>query len=159
MAETLIIYYSSTGYNQKVANSIAKKLDADLFEVKPAKPYDKDMWAAWDVAQAERKSGELPELQTKVPDMSQYQRIIFGGPAWGYTISNPLQAFLKQADFAGNPVYPWVTFYDHDEQYLTDLKQQLNNGQVKDLLELTMGVLSDDQSLNDAIDHWLEKIQ
>lgn len=155
MAETLIIYYSSTGYNAKVANIIAKKLGADLFEVAPVKPYDKDMWAAWDVAQAERKSGKLPELKTKLPDMSQYQRIIFGGPAWGYTISNPLQAFLKQADFAGNPVYPWVTFYDHDERYLADLKKQVNNGQVKDLLELTMGTLSDDQSLNAAIDNWL----
>lgn len=158
MANTLIIYYSSTGYNEKVAKLIAEKTNADVFRVEPVKAYDTDMWAAWGVAKKERDEGNLPELKTGYPDMSKYQRIIFGGPAWGYTIANPLQSFLKKADFAGKPVYPWVTFYDHDEKYLSDLKSQINNGQVHNLLELTMGTLNNNQSLNQAIDHWLKQI-
>ncbi|WP_295746416.1 flavodoxin [uncultured Limosilactobacillus sp.] len=159
MADTLIIYYSSTGYNKKVAQLVADKIDADVFQVEPVKPYSKDMWAAWDVAKKERDEDSLPELKTGYPEMSQYQRIIFGGPAWGYTLANPLQTFLKNADFAGKPVYPWVTFYDHDEKYLADLKEQLHNGQVHDLLELTMGILGNDQTLNKTLDDWLTQIQ
>ncbi|WP_295730532.1 flavodoxin [uncultured Limosilactobacillus sp.] len=158
MADTLIIYYSSTGYNDRVAKQVASKIDADLFKVEPVKAYDQDMWAAWDVAKKERDEGKLPALKTGYPDMTKYRRILFGGPAWGYTIANPLQTFLKNADFAGKPVYPWVTFYDHDEKYLSDLKAQLHNGQVHDLLELTMGTLNNDQQLSKTIDHWLAKI-
>lgn len=158
MANTLIIYYSSTGYNEKVAKLVAEKTNADVFRVEPVKAYDTDMWAAWDVAKKERDEGNLPELKTGYPDMSKYQRIIFGGPAWGYTLANPLQSFLKKADFAGKPIYPWVTFYDHDEKYLSDLKSQINNSQVHNLLELTMGTLNNDRSLNQAIDQWLKQI-
>lgn len=158
MADTLIIYYSSTGHNEQVAKQLAQKTGADLFAVQPVKEYDKDMWTAWDVAKEEREEGKLPALKTGVPAMSKYRRILFGGPSWGFTLANPLQSFLKQADFAGKPVYPWVTFYDHDENYLGDLKAQLHNGQVYGLLELTMGTLNDRQRLNRALDDWLEKI-
>lgn len=48
MTDKLIIYYSSTGYNQRVANLIAQKTGADIFEVQPVKEYDKNMWAAWE---------------------------------------------------------------------------------------------------------------
>lgn len=158
MDDTLIIYYSSTGYNEKVAKLVAEKTNADVFRVEPVKAYDTDMEAAWDVAKRERDEGKLPELKTGYPDMSKYRRIIFGGPAWGYTVSNPLQSFLKNADFAGKQVYPWVTFYDHDEKYLSDLKSQLHNGQVHDLLELNMGILNNSQSLNRTIGKWLKQI-
>lgn len=158
MTDKLIIYYSSTGYNQRVANLIAQKTGADVFEVQPVKEYDKNMWAAWDVAKKEREDNNLPALKTGYPDMSKYKQVFLGGPSWGFTVSNPLQSFLKKADFVGNDVYPWVTYYDHDEQYLADLKKQLHNGQVHDLLELTMGTLNNQNQLEQTIDHWLAQI-
>lgn len=35
MSKNLIIFYSSTGYNRKVSQMVADKIDADLFEIKP----------------------------------------------------------------------------------------------------------------------------
>lgn len=159
MTDTLIIYYSSTGYNERVAKLIADKINADLFKVEPEQDYDTDMWAAWDVAKKEREENNLPTLKTGYPDMSTYQRILLGGPAWGFTLSNPLQSFLRKADFAGKPVYPWVTYYDHDEKYLNDLTHQLHNGQVNDLLELTMGTLNSKAKLEQVITEWLSQIK
>lgn len=159
MAKDLIIFYSSTNYNRKVAELIASKIDADIFEVKPVKAYDTDMMAAWDVALKERQENNLPALSTGYPDMTQYDRIFFGGPSWGYTLANPLQSFLKKADFAGKDVYPWVTLYDRDENYFTDLKKQAKNANVQPLLELTMSTLNDQSSLENEIDNWLDKIK
>lgn len=159
MTDTLIIYYSSTGYNERVAQLITNKTNADLFRIEPERAYDTDMWAAWDVAKKEREENDLPVLKSDYPDMSKYQRIMLGGPSWGFTLSNPLQSFLKKADFAGKPLYPWVTYYDHDEKYLSDLKQQLHNGQVNDLLELTMGTLNDQTKLDQTITKWLSQIK
>lgn len=147
MADTLIIYYTSTGYNEKVAKLLSEKIDTDLFPVEPVKPYPTDMWVAGGLAKQERDDDKLPELKTGYPDMSKYQRILFWGPAWGYTLANPLLSFLAKADFAGKPVYPWV------KEYLSDLKKQLRNGQVHDLLELTMGILNDAQLLGELLSH------
>lgn len=158
MEKNLIIFYSSTNYNRDVAHMLAEKIGADLFEVKPVKAYDTNMWAAWDVVKKEREENNLPALATGYPDMSKYDRVFFGGPSWGFTLSNPLQSFLKKADFAGKKVYPWVTFYDHDEKYLSDLKKQAKNAQVQSLLELTMGILNNKGALNKAIDNWLARI-
>ncbi|MCH3904285.1 MAG: flavodoxin [Lactobacillus sp.] len=158
MSKDLIIFYSSTNYNRKVAEIVAVKTSADLFEVKPVKAYDTNMWVAWDVAKREREENNLPKLATDYPDMSKYDRIFFGGPSWGFTISNPLQTFLQTADFASKRVYPWVTFYDHDENYLSDLKKQDKNAEVQPLLELTMGVLNNRADLGETIENWLKKI-
>ncbi|WP_295745513.1 flavodoxin [uncultured Limosilactobacillus sp.] len=158
MAKTLIIYYSSTGYNDRIAKQLAAKTDADLFRIEPVEEYDHDMWAAWDIAKKEREEGQLPALKSGYPDTSQYQQILLGGPSWGYTLANPLQSFLTKADFAGKPVYPWVTFYDHDEKYAEDLRAQLHNGQVQDLLELPMSVLDNQPRLDQTLTDWLTQM-
>lgn len=158
MSKSLIIFYSNTNYNRNVAKIIAENIDADLFEVKPVKSYDKNMWLAWDVAKRERENHNLPELSTGYPDMKAYDRIFFGGPSWGFTLANPLQSFLKKADFANKKVFPWVTFYDHDEKYLSDLKKQANNAHIESLLELTMGILNNQNALKKTINSWLKKI-
>ena len=76
MTDTLIIYYSSTGYNERVAQLITNKTNADLFRIEPERAYDTDMWAAWDVAKKEREENDLPVLKSDYPDMSKYQRIM-----------------------------------------------------------------------------------
>lgn len=37
--KTLVVYFSATGHTKKVAETIAKETDADLFEIKPEQPY------------------------------------------------------------------------------------------------------------------------
>lgn len=37
--KTLVAYFSATGVTKKAAAQIAKLAHADLFEIKPAKPY------------------------------------------------------------------------------------------------------------------------
>lgn len=90
--------------------------------------------------------------------MSQYDRVFLGGPSWGFTLANPIQTFLKKADFAGKKLYPWVTFYDHDDNYQADLEKQAHNADVQPLLELTMGILNNQSSLEKTIDSWLDHI-
>ena len=35
----LVAYFSATGTTEKLAKSLAQAVDADLFEIKPKKPY------------------------------------------------------------------------------------------------------------------------
>ena len=54
MSKTLIVYYSHTGTVHSIAQRLAKMTGADTYEIKPKTIYDRDMWAAWDVAKAEQ---------------------------------------------------------------------------------------------------------
>ena len=39
MKKTLVAYFSASGVTKKIAEKLAKVANADLFEIKPAKPY------------------------------------------------------------------------------------------------------------------------
>ena len=110
MSKTLIIYYSHTGTVHSIAQRLAKMTGADTYEIKPKTIYDRDMWAAWDVAKAEQEQGILPPLITKIPNIDRYQQVILGIPVWGRTIANPMQTLLSQLDFQGKNVYVFWNF-------------------------------------------------
>lgn len=39
MSKNLVTYFSATGTTAKVAQNLAKAIDADLYEIEPAVPY------------------------------------------------------------------------------------------------------------------------
>ena len=83
--KTLVAYYSQSGQTKRMAEMIAGKLGADLYEIAPVRKYNDDMWKAWDEAQAERKNDKYPALKGELPDISGYDTILLGTGIWGYT--------------------------------------------------------------------------
>lgn len=155
MSKTLIVYYSHTGTVHSIAQRLAKMTGADTYEIKPKTIYDRDMWAAWDVAKAEQEQGILPPLITKIPNIDRYQQVILGIPVWGRTIANPMQTLLSQLDFQGKNVYVFWTFYDHDEKMRDALAQQIRNGHFTSGLPLTMNVVHAPGQLEGVLQKWL----
>ena len=159
MANTLIIYYSNTGTIAGASRQLAEIMGADLYEIKPEKAYDKNMWTAWDVARAEREQNRLPKLATALPDVSGYDYVILGIPVWGYTLANPIMTLLKELDLTGKIVSAFWSFYDHDEKVVSDLKAMIQNGQYLAGLPLTQGVLHQTSSLRQALAEFAQKIR
>lgn len=158
MANSLIIYYSNTGTIAGASHQLAEIIGADVFEIKPEKAYDKNMWVAWDVARAEREQNRLPKLASKLPDLSRYDNIILGIPVWGYTLANPIMTLLYNLDLSGKKVYAFWSFYDHDEQVVGDLKGMIQNGQYVAGLPLTQAILHQPGRLNQALTDFAQKI-
>ena len=44
--KTLIAYYSQSGQTKRMAEMLAEKLGADLYEIVPERKYNDDMWKA-----------------------------------------------------------------------------------------------------------------
>ena len=128
MKKTIVIYYSQTNNTRQAAQMLARELGADIAEIEPVKPYNADMWKAWDEAQAERKDWNLHPLKS-IPDISTYDTVIIGTPVWGYTFANPVFAFMRQVEFTGKRVYGFWTFYDHDEKCEEDFKAETRGGE------------------------------
>ena len=154
----IVIYYSLTGVVEKTAKLVAKAINADMYRIQSARKYDLDMWVAWDQAQVEREHDDMPPLIGGLPDISKYDRVIVGGPVWGYTISNPIQSYLQQTDFLGKAVSAFWTYYDHDEKYVSSFKAVMKNGNYQDGLGLTMSILDNEVDLTKNIDQWVDQL-
>lgn len=153
----LLVYYSKTGTNDKLAKLIAEKTDIDIFKITSKRNYAPDMWKAWDQAQEEIAANKMPQINEDLPDLSNYDKIIIGGPVWGYSISNPIHAYLNQADFENKPVTAFWTYYDHDEKYVETFKAAAHNLNYFDGLPLSMSLINNESLLNKNIDAWLAK--
>lgn len=157
--KTMVVYYSQTGQSKRIAEMAAEKLHADLSEIKIARTYDEDMWKADAEAKAERNAGKLPELEGALPEITDYDTVILGGPVWGQTISNPMLAYMRKTDFNGKTVSSFWTFYDHDENYNGDMKKEAKGARVMDGLSLPRAITENPEKLERALDKWIQGLQ
>lgn len=87
MAKTLVLYYSATGTTKKAATQVAQKLNADLAEIHPEKPYTAedlnwhDETTRATVEQKQEHDGRVP-IKDDLPDISNYDNIVIGHPIW-----------------------------------------------------------------------------
>lgn len=118
-AESLIIVYSradenyvvgniTVGNTMKLAQIIAEKTGAEIFEVKPSKPYPADYDTCIDVTKKEQNDKARPAfLEDK--DISGYDTIYFGYPIWWGDIPMTLYTFIEAHDWSGKTVIPFCT--------------------------------------------------
>ena len=156
--KTLIAYYSQSGQTKRMAEVIAEKLSADLYEIIPARTYNDDMWKAWDEAQVERQEDKYPELKGEIPDISGYETILIGTGIWGYTMANPVTSFIRKMDFAGKKMSAFWTFYDHDEKADEDFRGCLKGAKYVKGLPLPRSLTSSKERTSDAMDQWIRTL-
>lgn len=113
MRKTLVAYFSASGVTAKLAERLAEGIDADLFEIKPEKPYTKaDL--NWHDSKS-RSSLEMndrscrPAIGSKVDNMGQYEVVFVGFPVWWYREPSIIDTFMEQYDFSGKTVIPFAT--------------------------------------------------
>ncbi|MBQ7643319.1 MAG: NAD(P)H-dependent oxidoreductase [Clostridia bacterium] len=111
--KTLVAYFSASGATKGVAEKLASKIGADIYEIKPALPYtDEDL--DW-MNKNSRSSLEMkdkssrPEIVKDGFDASKYDRILLGYPVWWYTAPTIVNTFLESYDFSGKKIIIWAT--------------------------------------------------
>lgn len=109
----LVAYFSASGVTAKAAKALAEASGADLYEIKPEKPYTSE-----DLNWNDKKSRSSVEMNDKtsrpaiagnVADMSQYQTVFVGFPIWWYVAPTIINTFLESYDFSGKTVIPFAT--------------------------------------------------
>lgn len=156
--KTLVAYYSQSGQTKKYAEIIAKKFNADKFKIEPVRPYNEDMWDAWDEAQIERKNNSIRDIKTSLPNISEYDLIILGTGVWGYTMSNPMFKFIESLDFSNKITSGFWTFYDHDEKINKDMKNKLKNSNYRTGLPIPRSLRNEEEAINKWIETLKEEI-
>ncbi len=118
-AKTLVVIFSradenyNVGYIEKgntmiLAEMIAEKTGAELFEVKPAKPYPADYDSCIDIAKREQNQRLRPAI-LEDKDISEYDTVFFGYPVWWGDIPMCLYTFVEAHEWKGKKIIPFCT--------------------------------------------------
>lgn len=107
--KTLVAYFSRSGNTRVVAGLIHRARRADLFEIKPARPYPDAYLETVEQAREERDSGHEPALEAKVARMADYDTVFLGFPIWGETAPPVIRSFLSAHDLSNKTLIPFVT--------------------------------------------------
>ena len=109
----LVAYFSATGETARLAGTLARAAQGDLYEIRPEHPYT----AAdlnWHDNQS-RSSVEMkdpacrPGIAGELPDLTRYDTVFVGFPIWWYQAPRIIETFLASCDFSGKRVVPFAT--------------------------------------------------
>lgn len=113
--KTLVVYYSASGNTETVAESIANTLNADIFEITPARPYtSEDLNWTDDNSRVslEHEDASLRSVgltTTTVENWEDYDTVLIGYPIWWGIAAWPVDGFVSANDFTGKTVIPFCT--------------------------------------------------
>ena len=80
-----------------------------MFRIETAVPYPTDYnEAAYGVAKKQHEEGTKPELKDN-GDVSNYDIIFVGTPAWWYEMAPAVKTFLSENNFEGKTIVPFIT--------------------------------------------------
>lgn len=113
MSKILVAYFSASGVTKNAAEKLAKAANADLFEIKPVRPYtDADLNWMDKKSRSTIEMNDLssrPEIAKKCENMGSYDVVFVGFPIWWYVEPRIIDTFLESYDFSGKRVIPFAT--------------------------------------------------
>ena len=122
--KTIVAYFSASGTTASVAAEIAKAADADLFEIRPEKPY-----TAGDLDWTDRKSRSSAEMKDEsarpaiagdLPDLSAYDTLYIGFPIWWGIAPRIINTFMEGCDLSGRKIVIFATSGGSSLPYAVD---------------------------------------
>lgn len=167
----LVVYFSRTGEEYGIgkiskgntaiiAEMIAQKVDADLFEVKPATPYPDSYEACTELAKRELEQNVRPALANNIGSLAQYDTVFVGYPIWWGAVPRVMMTFLEANDFGGKKVIPFCT---HGGSGLAGTVREISaacpNSKVLDGLAIVGRTAQNDSAAaKKDVDAWLKTL-
>ena len=123
MKKLLIVYYSwSNGNTERIAKMLQSAASGDLLKLDTAVPYSGSYDDVVEQGHREVKEGYEPELKPVNVNISGYDVIAIGTPAWWYTMAPAVRTFLHQNNFTGKTVVPFMTNGGWPGHVIRDMK-------------------------------------
>ena len=92
-----VVYFSWGGNTRFAAETIAKKVRADIFEIKAETPYNSDFNKCCDEAKPECYGKKLRAIKpVEGLDLAKYDFAFVGSPNWWGTIAPPVRTWITQ---------------------------------------------------------------
>lgn len=93
--KTLVVYYSRTGTTKKVAEEIARQLNADIEEIIDLK--NRKGAIGWVISGKDATLKKLTKIKELKKDPKDYDIVVIGTPVWALSIAPAVRMYLKKA--------------------------------------------------------------
>lgn len=155
----LIVYFSYTG-NTKMISNMIKKINCDMVELKPIKPYSTNYQEVVDDEQNSGANNIIPEMQKVDVNLSKYDKIIIGTPTWWYRPAPVVRAFLKNYDLSGKVIIPFSTNAGWLGKTFKEIEKLCPNSKVQNEMNVVFESYSDNLVTSKSeIDNWINNLQ
>ncbi|UUM31470.1 flavodoxin family protein [Vibrio japonicus] len=128
-ATTAVVVFSRSGNTGILANHIANKTNANIYEI-TANNYELGVPGLISALKDARSN--VAEIMPTRIDLSSYDTVYLGSPIWLYSPAPPIWQFAKDNDFTKKHVVLFNTFNSKFEQHFIDEFEALvrSNGAV-----------------------------
>lgn len=153
----LIAYFSWGGNTKSIAEKIHKSVGGEMFRIETAIPYPTDYnETAYGVAKKQHDEGTKPALKDN-GDVSGYDIIFVGTPAWWYEMTPAVKTFLSENNFEGKTIIPFITHGGGGKYTIAEDIEKLAKGSkvLSPLVVYEKGNSETDKE----IDNWLKQIK
>ena len=155
----LVVFYSYTGHTKMIAENIQQKLNCDILEIKPVKPYSTDYQTVVDEEQNNSSVGKTPDIQKIDKNLNDYDEIIIGTPVWWYTIAPVIRTFLTQNDLSNKTIKPFATNAGWLGHTFQEIKKLCSNSKVDKGMNIVFESYSDNLVTSpDEIEKWMDEL-
>lgn len=90
----LVVYYSLTGHTRRVAERLARLLDASALAI--TEPVSRKGMTGYLRSLFEAVAGRDAAIEPPPRDPAAYDLVIIGTPVWGWHLSSPVRALARQ---------------------------------------------------------------
>ena len=156
-SKKLIVYFTYTNNTKKIAEKIKAKLNCDILEIKPVKPYDSDYDTVVRLEQNNETAKKTPDIEKINVDLSKYDEVILGIPVWWYTIAPVIRTFLKQNDLSGKKIIPFATNGGWIGRTFQEIKELCPNSNIENEMNIVFEG-SDMQTQEKEVENWINSL-
>ncbi len=111
-SKSIVVYFSCTGNTKAVAEIIAEKQGADIYEIVPEQPYtDEDLDYGNRSSRStfeQDDSSSRPAISGSI-DLSGYDTVYVGYPIWWADMPRIMYTFFDAYDLSGKTIAPFCT--------------------------------------------------
>ncbi len=93
MRRTLIVFHSRSGNTRRIAQALARRLDADLDEIRIVQPLKGALGYA--MCAIEAIACLAPALRPAGKNPAAYDLVVIGTPVWFWSLSSPVRSWLE----------------------------------------------------------------
>lgn len=157
LGKTLVVYYSLSGHTKEIAEQIAAKTNADLYEIKTIEAYSSP--SVYMKSKKELSSQNYPQLQNdNMPDVKKYDTVFVGAPVWWYTMAPALYSYLNMTDFNNVKVVPFSTQGSNFGSFFEDFAKVAKNARILQHESFNNMDEKYQSQISNKINNWLNQL-
>lgn len=158
----LVLYYSySNGNTERIARKLSEKTQSEMERIELVQQYTGSYDSVVEQGKREVEEGYTPRIRNLSHDISDYDVIAIGTPTWWYSMAPAILTLLKENDFHGKTLIPFMTNAGWPGHVIRDMERTQPNSKFILPLKVTFDSDGGDRMITeeDEIDDWIEKIK